>query len=422
MTASRTEGVVGLPGDKSISHRSLILAGMATGESKIGNLSRGVDVVATAACLRRIGISVRDEAGRVVVESPGRFAPPTSDLDARNSGTTMRLMSGVVAGQSFVSRLTGDASLSTRPMERVAEPLRRMGASVETHNGRAPLRIRGGGLRGVDYSSPLSSAQVKSAILLAGVYAEGETSVTEPERSRDHTERMLTALGVPVRVRGSTASLQGGRCPTRFEADLPGDPSSAAFLLAAAALTNGTVAVINLLLNPSRLGFATVLAAMGATVEIEVEHNVLGEPVGWLRVSGSVSNSASVAASEVPALIDELPLLALLGTQVSGVTSVEGAGELRVKETDRIATVVTALRAMGADIEGRPDGFDVRGPTQLRGAAVDSAGDHRLAMMLAVAGLVASGVTTVRGADAANVSFPGFAQELSRLGGTIDSV
>ncbi len=422
VSPSRVAGRVELPGDKSLGHRSLMLAAMAAGRSRIGNLSRGQDIASTAACLRALGVGVDEAGGTAVVESAGQFSPPSRELFAGNSGTTMRLLSGILAGQPFRSRLCGDASLSSRPMERVADPLRRMGAHVGTRDGKAPLEIRGGDLHGIDYRSPVGSAQVKSAVLLAGVYADGETRVTEPAKSRDHTERMLSALGVPVRISGTEASIRGGGRPSPFDADLPGDPSSAAFLIAAGVLTGGSVIAENLLLNETRTGFSRILARMGADVEATVDRNVVGEPAGKLRVGGTVQKPVSIESSEVPALIDELPLVALLGTQVSGVTSVRGAGELRVKETDRIVATVDALRSLGADIEARPDGFDVRGPTSLRGAEVSANGDHRLAMMLAVAGLVASGSTTIHGADAADVSFPGFRAELSRLGGTIEAL
>jgi 3-phosphoshikimate 1-carboxyvinyltransferase len=397
-----------------------MFAAMAQGRSRIGNLPRGQDVASTAACLQALGVTILEEDGKTAVESSGRFSMPNEPLFAGNSGTTMRLLSGILAGQPFTSRLCGDASLSSRPMERVAEPLNHMGAVVRTTNGSAPLEIRGGHLHGIDYHSPVSSAQIKSAVLLAGVYAEGETQVTEPARSRDHTERMLSALGVPVRVVGSTVCIRGGSRPESFDADLPGDPSSAAFLLSAAVLTGGHVRVDNLLLNETRAGFIRVLERMGAVVKAAVQRDVIGEPAGSLQVGGQVQRATSVEPSEVPALIDELPLVALLGTQVDGVTSVRGAEELRVKETDRIATTVDALRAMGAQIEACRDGFDVRGPTVLKGAEISAEGDHRLAMMLAVAGLIARGPTTILGAEAADVSFPGFRRELTRLGGAID--
>lgn len=420
VSPSQVSGGVCLPGDKSLSHRALILAAMASGRSEIHGISDGADVRSTTDCLRCLGVDIRIDGGRALVESDGTFSPPTADLYAGNSGTTMRLLAGVLAGQRFSSRLTGDDSLSRRPMERVAEPLRMMGAAVATRNGTPPLDIVGSQLRGIEYRSPVASAQVKSAVLLAGVYARGETSVSEPAVSRDHTERMLNALGVPVSVSGGTASVTGGVIPRAFTAGLPGDPSSAAFFFAAGALTGGSVTAENVLLNPSRLGFEEVLKRMGVQVRSHVEHETMGEPVGSLHVEGRPTRAANISAEEVPSLIDELPLVALLATQVPGVTTVRGAAELRAKETDRIEAVVSSLRAMGADIDARPDGFEVRGPANLSAASLESHGDHRLAMMLAVAGLIANGTTTIAGAEAAAISFPTFARTLQGLGGEIE--
>jgi 3-phosphoshikimate 1-carboxyvinyltransferase len=297
-----------------------------------------------------------------------------------------------------------------------------MGASIETNGGTAPIKVRGSQLTGVSYRSPVASAQVKSAILFAGVFAEGETAVHEPARSRDHTERMLAALGVPVRVSGTTASVLGGQRPQAFRATLPGDPSSAAFFFAAAALTGGQIEIDGLLLNETRSRFLDVLERMGARVERQVEREEIGEPVGSVSVRGDVTQAVHVGADEVPGLIDELPLVALLATQSDGVSEIRGAAELRLKETDRIDAVVTSLRAMGADIEALPDGFVVRGPTPLAGTEMDSRGDHRVAMMLAVAGVAAEGTTTIEGAEAADVSLPSFATLLQEVGGAIHAV
>lgn len=420
VSPSRVSGTVCLPGDKSLSHRALILAAMSGGRSEIRKLSPGADVQSTADCLRRLGATIFDDGDSVVVEARSGLTPPSTQLFAGNSGTTMRLLAGVLAGQEFTSCLTGDRSLSQRPMERVAEPLRRMGASVTTDRGHAPIRIGGAALHGIHYETPVASAQIKSAILLAGVYAHGETCVTEPAASRDHTERMLAALGVPVRVGARTVTVDGGTIPLPFAASLSGDPSSAAFFLAAAALTGGRVTAENLLLNPTRTGFVDVLRRMGVEVSVQVEREELGEPVGTITVAGMPMNQIAITRDEVPSLIDELPLVALLGTQVDGTTSVRGAEELRVKETDRIEAVVTLLRAMGSEIEDLPDGFLVHGPTRLSAAHLDSRGDHRLAMMAAVAGLIADGTTTVEGADAAAVSFPSFASSIRSMGGEVD--
>jgi 3-phosphoshikimate 1-carboxyvinyltransferase len=418
---SSVGGNVRLPGDKSLGHRALMLAAMAAGRSEIRNLSHGADIRSTISCLRTLGVDIRTSNDATVVESNGTLSEPRVPLDAGNSGTTMRLLCGILAGQPFESCLDGDASLCRRPMGRVIAPLELMGASIESVQGHAPLRLRGGSLHGVAYRSPVASAQVKSAVLLAGLYATGTTSVTEPVPSRDHTERMLTALGVPVRVVGTTSTLEGGKRPSAFSTRLPGDPSSAAFFLAAAALTGGETTVRDMLLNDTRLGFVRALETMGVVVETAEDRQDLGERAGNIRVSGTVRTAISISEEDVPSLVDELPLVALLATQADGVSEMHGAGELRVKETDRIQTTVAGLRALGADIDGLPDGFVVRGPRTLRGSRVSSNGDHRVAMMLAVAGLVATGTTTIDGAEAANVSFPDFAPSLHALGASIDS-
>jgi 3-phosphoshikimate 1-carboxyvinyltransferase len=420
VSPSRVSGQMRLPGDKSLSRRALIMAAMANGRSEIRGLSDGADVRSTADCLRRLGVIIRTEGDVTVVESGATLAPPQLDLCAGNSGTTMRLLAGVLAAQPYSSRLTGDESLSKRPMERVAEPLRRMGAAVATRDGVPPLEITGARLNGIHYQTPVASAQVKSAVLLAGVYASGETSVTEPVPSRDHTERMLDALGVPVRISGTTASISGGSLPRPLIAGLPGDPSSAAFFFAAASLTGGQVVAENMLLNPTRLGFGRVLERMGVRVQSDVRRHAVGEPVGTMEVEGPPTRAVTIAADEVPSLIDELPLVALLATQISGVTSVRGAAELRTKETDRIEAVASSLGAMGANVQALPDGFEVRGPTVLSAAELDSRGDHRLAMTLSVAGLIANGITTIAGAEAAEISFPNFPDTLRRLGADLE--
>jgi 3-phosphoshikimate 1-carboxyvinyltransferase len=297
-----------------------------------------------------------------------------------------------------------------------------MGACIASNSGTPPLDIVGGPLQAIVYEMPVASAQVKSAVILAAVYADGTTEVIEKVHTRDHTERMLRALGVPIRRQGDAITVKGGIAPRPFDLRLPGDPSSAAFFLAAGALTGGTIEVQNLLVNETRLGFVRTLAAMGAQVETCGETESLGEPIGSVRVRGAVRNAVTVEAAEVPSLIDELPLVALLATQTRGTTTVSGAAELRVKETDRIETVVDGLRRLGADIEPLPDGFRVSGPTDLRGADVQSSGDHRVAMMLAVAGLIASGTTVVHGVEAADISFPGFASRLAQMGGAIETV
>ena len=410
------------PGDKSIAHRALMLASLASGFSRINRLPPGADVRSTAQCLRRLGADLRIDENVAFMISTGRLSAPQAPLDAGNSGTTMRLLAGILAGQPFDSCLIGDESLSRRPMSRIVAPLNAMGASIQARNGGAPLEIHGRRLHGIDYALPMASAQVKSAILLAGLFAEGATSVTEPHRSRDHTERMLAALGVEVQVKGLRTTLRGGQLPRAFTMSVPGDLSSASFLVVAAAMSGGEVTIDDVGLNPTRSGLLDVLRDMGADVEISDRPQEMGEPVGRPRVSGPIRMPITVEAAQVPRLVDELPLVVLLATQAPGTSAIRGAAELRVKETDRIATVASSLRRLGADLDELVDGFVVRGPTALRGCNVSSHSDHRLAMLLAVAGAIADGETVVDGVEAADVSFPNFAEVLRSLGGNIERV
>jgi len=421
-----TPAVIGgqthVPGDKSIAHRALMLASLASGFSRIDRLPDGADVHSTAQCLRRLGVDLRIDGDTALVTSTGRLSASPAPLDAGNSGTTMRLLAGILAGQPFRSCLLGDESLSRRPMTRVVQPLNAMGASIHSNEGGAPLEIHARQLHGIDYALPVASAQVKSAILLAGLFAEGVTSVSEPHPSRDHTERMLAAVGVQVQVEGLRATLHGGQAPDTFTMSVPGDLSSAGFLLVAAALSGGDVTIDEVGLNPTRSGLLDVLREMGANVEILGQRQEMGEPVGRLRVSGRICRPVTVEAAQVPGLVDELPLVVLLATQARGTSVIRGAAELRVKETDRIATVAASLRRLGADLDELADGFVVRGPTALHGCNVSSHGDHRLAMLLAVAGAIAAGETVVDGVEAADVSFPNFAEVLGSLGGNIEHV
>jgi 3-phosphoshikimate 1-carboxyvinyltransferase len=413
------EGSLAVPGDKSIAHRALMLAGLAHGGSVIHNLPAGEDVRATAGIMRALGVNVSD-ADSALVHSTGKLKAPQQALDAANSGTSMRLLSGVLAGQRFDSCLVGDESLSRRPMGRIIEPLSRMGADIRSRDGSAPLEIRGSRLHGIRYALPVASAQVKSAILLAGLFASGETTVEERVPSRDHTELMLRAMGVEVRRVKNKVSVTRGK-PQPFQMRVPGDPSSASFFLAAAALTGGTAEVTGVSVNPTRTGFLRALERMGVSVEMGEERLELGEPVASVRVSGSVTGPIMIGADEVPQLVDEIPLLALLATQASGKSTISGAAELRVKETDRIAAVTAMLGAMGADIRELPDGFVVDGPTRLLGRTVSSGGDHRLAMLAAVAGTCAQGETVVEDAEAADVSFPSFHRAFADVGGRIEA-
>ncbi|MFN2451935.1 MAG: 3-phosphoshikimate 1-carboxyvinyltransferase [Candidatus Dormibacteria bacterium] len=418
---STVAGSTAVPGDKSIAHRALFVSALAEGVSRLRGLPGSADVAATRACLERLGVVITGGTDETTVHA-GSWSVPAANLDAANSGTTMRLLAGLLAAQPFASVIDGDGSLRRRPMERVAHPLRLMGALVETNHGHPPLRIRGGALRGIRYTMPVASAQVKSALLLAGLFAEGETTVVEPLPTRDHTERLLRHAGVAVASDWSGTTVIGRGRPAPLDLGIPGDPSSAAFPLVAAALCDSAVTVRQVAVNPGRIGLLEVLDEMGCQVTLERRPDRGGEPVADVRVAGRPRRAAQVSAERVPSLIDELPLVALLGTASTGTTVVRGAAELRHKESDRIAAVVGQLRRMGAHIEEFDDGFAVRGGERLRGATVDAGGDHRLAMLLAVAGVAASGVTTVDGAAAAAVSFPTFAGMLRGLGAVVHDV
>ena len=405
---------VEVPGDKSISHRALMLAALAEGESRIDHLATGADVRSTAGCLRSLGAKIEHKNGSVTVTGGG-LSRPSSALDAGNSGTTMRLMSGLLAGHAFESAITGDESLRRRPMGRIADPLSRMGATISTDDGHAPIRISGGNLTAIDFESPVPSAQVKSCVLLAGLFAAGRTSVTESVKSRDHTERMLAATGIDIRVEGTTVTVSGGRAPDALTLRVPGDLSSAAFFFALGALA-GEVTVRGVGVNPTRTAFLDVLKRMGAMVSITPGTVQAGEPVGDVTVRRGDLHGIDVGADEVPQLLDELPLLALLGALADGTTSVTDAAELRVKESDRISTVVSELGKLGANITELSDGFTVRGRPHLTGAACLSHGDHRIAMMLAIAAGLARGETIIDGAECVDISYPAFAPTLRSLG------
>lgn len=411
---------VEVPGDKSISHRALMLGAIAEGTTRVSNFLGANDCMATLQCVRDLGIEVEEREGDLWVHGRGLegLRQATGPLYCGGSGTTMRLLAGLLAGQMFRSVLTGNAQLSRRPMDRVALPLREMGARITGSGGEGrypPLEIRGVGLRGITYRLPVASAQVKSAILLAGLFAEGTTIVEEPVPTRDHTERMLRAMGADIRAADGAVSVLPSRL-TSLEITVPGDPSSAAFPLAAAALLPGSsVYVPRVSVNPGRAGFLTALARMGAVVEHRNGQVENGEPVADLAVSYGSLTAISVGAEDVPGMIDELPLLAVVATQAEGVSEVRGAAELRVKETDRIATTVSELGKMGADIEALPDGFRVRGPVRLRGARVSSHGDHRLAMALSIAALCAQGESVVEDTACVADSFPGFERLLEML-------
>ena len=398
-----------------------MLGALATGETTVKGFVPGADCLSTVRCIRALGAQVEDlGAGDMRVQGVGLNGLKEAEdvLDAGNSGTTVRLLSGILAGQPFYTTLTGDWSLRRRPMARIVEPLTRMGARIMGRGGDRllPLAIRGGDLRSIEYCLPVASAQVKSCVILAALFADGETTVVEPAPTRDHTERMMRAMGARVDTDGNRITLRGGQPLKAVPIEVPGDISSAAFFLVAGAITPGSDVVIEGVgVNPTRTGILDILSAMGADITMENGREVGGEPIADLRVRTSALRATTVEGNLVPRAIDELPVLAVAATQAEGRTLVREAQELRVKETDRIKAIVTELKAMGARIEEQPDGFIVDGPTPLRGASVKTYGDHRMAMSLAVAGLVAECQTTIEGTECAVVSFPGFFDKLNSL-------
>ena len=413
-----------MPGDKSMSHRAAMFAAIAEGTTKIGNFAASADCASTLGCLSALGIGVEREGSNVTVKGAGKngFTKPKSDLDCGNSGTTMRLMAGILSGQRFESVLTGDESLQKRPMKRVIDPLTQMGASIASENGCAPLRIKGSGLAGLEYRLPVASAQIKSCVLLAGLFADGETTVIEPTPTRDHTERMLRWFGCELIEEtadsGKRITISGDHLLKANDFVVPGDVSSSAFFLVAAACLPGSSLVLeNVGLNPSRIAVIDALKRFGANIDIQNEMIACNEPVGDVAVSGLIAQSGEshVLKGEIIAnLIDEIPILAVFGTQLDGGLEIRDAGELRVKESDRITSVVTNLRAMGAEVSEFEDGLKVE-RSNLTAAAIDSFGDHRIAMAFAVAGLLATGETEIIGADCAAVSYPSFFEDLASV-------
>ena len=417
--SSRAAGRVVVPGDKSISHRYALLAALAEGDSVIRGYSRGADCAATLACLRALGIRIDDTGDKIVIGGRGLpgLRPSLSALNAANSGTTMRLLSGMLAWQPFTSTLTGDESLRRRPMRRVCDPLTRMGATVTSANGYPPLRIQGAPLQGIRHVPDVPSAQVKSCVLLAGLGAEGTTEVIETVPTRDHTERAIETFDVRVERSGQAIRVAGGQALSPRTLDVPGDLSGAAFWCALAAGTpNGEIDIQHVGLNPTRTAMLAVLRRAGASVVADVADDGSAEPRGSLVVSASEANSFEISAAEVPGLIDEIPALAALAAMMpAGRTlTVRGAGELRVKESDRISALGAGFRAMGAQVDEFDDGFRLES-RRLHGAEVDAAGDHRLAMAFAVAATRATDPVTILGASSVDVSYPGFFETLDRL-------
>ena len=413
-------GHVAVPGDKSISHRAVLLGAVADGEARISGFGRSRDTEATIAAVRALGADVEEhDVDTLTVRGVGLrgLREPASPIDCGNSGTLMRLLAGLFAGQSGRFELIGDESLSARPMERVAEPLRRMGADVQATDGHAPLVVAGSELHAIDYELPLPSAQVKSAVLLAGLLADGETTVVEPLPTRDHTERMLERAGASVRRRPQSVSVRGAERIELGELEIPGDFSSAAPLLVAAAIVPGSALTVHGVgVNPRRTGLLAVLERMGARVAIYNRRSIGGEPAGDVELRASDLVGATVIPAEVPSLVDELPMFALAAAHARGDSVVRGAGELRLKESDRIEAVAEELRRLGAHVRATPDGFRIRGvPARVRGGVFDARGDHRLAMLGAVAGMSSREGVELRGAEAVETSFPGFFQLLEQL-------
>jgi 3-phosphoshikimate 1-carboxyvinyltransferase len=416
-------GAVRPPGDKSISHRYALFAALAEGTSSLNGYSTGADCASTLNCLRALGVPIqvthRDGAGlhlRITGRGPRGLLAPADTLDAGNSGTTMRMLAGILSAQPFTSRIAGDASLSRRPMRRIIVPLERMGARIASEDGRPPLAIQGStDLRAIDFHTDVPSAQVKSAVLLAGLHADGETRVAEAAQTRDHTERGLKAFGIDVHRDGLTVSVRGGQRAQAATLNVPGDISSAAFwMVAAAALPDSKVEINDVGLNPTRTAIIDVLRRMGAQIDVDQGAGTATEPTGRVIVRHGDLRATVIAPAEVPGLIDELPVLAALATH-GGDLDVTGAQELRVKESDRITALADGLRSMGADIDEYPDGFHVHGNRRLRGGDVDARNDHRLAMAFAIAALGATGPTTIHDAGAAAVSYPEFFSVLESL-------
>jgi len=421
--ASSFRGEVTPPPDKSISHRAVFFCSIARGVSRVKNFLFAEDPMSTVNAFRGLGVEIEEEKDGLIIHGRGLhgLAEPRNVIDCGNSGTTIRLLTGLLSGNPFLSILTGDASLRKRPMARVIEPCIDMGAYIRARDGNRfpPIAIIGRRLMPIRYELPVASAQLKTALMLAALYAEGTTRLTEPAPSRDHTERMLPAFGAGITVEGRTIAIGGSRDLKASDVEVPGDFSSAAFFIVAALITEGGEVVIrDCGINPTRTGLIKVIQRMGGQVSIENERVVSGEPIGdiYCRYSPDL-RATSISGEEIPLMIDEFPIMALLATQAEGVTEIRDAEELRVKESDRIAAMTRNLRALGAEVEEFSDGMVIRGRTGLAGSRVESYGDHRIAMTMAVAGLIAEGETEIIDTDSVRISFPEFFDMLDRLRG-----
>ncbi len=418
--ARNVRGRVTLPGDKSISHRYAMLAAIADGPSRLENYSTGADCASTLGCLRSLGVKwERKDGADNVIEVQGSglsLTAPIEPLDCGNSGSTIRMLSGIVAAQKFSSEMAGDESLSRRPMERVISPLTAMGAQIASRNGRPPLRITGAQLKGIDYQMPVASAQVKTCLLFAGLLAEGETRIEEPLRTRDHGEVALRAFGADLACKGNEVQIRGGQRLRGIDVRIAGDISSAAFFICAAALFPGSqLTVTSLLMNPTRARLLDMLMHMGLRIYVTELRSVYGELVGTLQVEGARLKGATIAGADTAALIDEIPVLAAIAPYTEQGIEVRDAKELRVKESDRIAAIAANLRAMGAAVEEREDGLKIPGGQSLHGAEIESFGDHRIAMAFSVAALRAQGETLIRDSECAAISYPAFFSALESL-------
>lgn len=416
------KGEVTVPGDKSISHRSIMLGALAEGKTVVRGFLQGADCLSSIACFEKMGIQIENDRAKDIVKIVGKglhgLQKPDMVLDTGNSGTTTRLISGILAAQDFECTLNGDASIQKRPMKRIMEPLSMMGAQIESvgGNGCAPLHITGTQLHGIHYNSPVASAQVKSAILFAGLYAEGATSVTEPEISRNHSELMLKGFGASVMSQDRTVTILPANQLIAQEIDVPGDISSAAYFIAAGLMTpNSEICIRNVGINPTRDGIIKVCQNMGADIAIDNVRETAGEPVADLIVRTSSLHGTTIGGSIIPTLIDELPVIAVLACFAEGTTIIKDAQELKVKESNRIDTVVDNLKRMGADVEATDDGMIVHGGKPLHGATIDSHLDHRIAMSFAIAGGIVDGETDILGAECVNISYPDFYETLGKL-------
>jgi 3-phosphoshikimate 1-carboxyvinyltransferase len=419
-TAKKVAGKIEVPGDKSISHRAVMLGSLARGTTVVSGFLQGEDTIATLNAFRLMGVDAREEDGKLYIRGRGLFGlqEPDDVLDCGNSGTSMRLMTGILAGQRFFSVLSGDRYLRNRPMGRVIEPLSKLGASIQGRSGgtKAPLAIQGRELNGASYTSPVASAQIKSALLLAGLYACGETEVKEPSLSRDHTERMFRYFGADIDPRANGAVVRGGRELEGREVTVPADISSAAFFIVAALLVpDSELLIVNVGVNSTRTGILDILLRMGASIELQNEREVSGEPVADILVRSSHLRGIEIGGDLVPRAIDEFPVLCVAAAYAEGKTIIRDARELRVKETDRIAAMATNLTKAGVDILETEDGMEITGTESLKGCQVDSFGDHRIAMSMLIAGLVAEGETTVTDTDCISTSFPTFIDLLEKV-------